>query len=97
MGLGDHCGFFTAGLMLVGLATAGVPDGRSIASTFRKEYVETWKARRPLLCREIKKKQSEEPGSENCVTVGTDAAAVIEKYLAPLAANPRRFRFARKP
>ena len=96
MGLGDHCGFFTASLMLIGLASAGIPDGRAIAAGFRKEFTDAWKARRPMLCREIKKKHAEEPGSGTCGDVGADAAAVLEKFLSRFAADTRRIRFARK-
>ena len=55
MGLGDHCGFYTGGLMVIGLAAAGYPEGKAAAAKARAEYTSAWKEKWPLLCREIRK------------------------------------------
>jgi len=97
MALGDHCGFYTAGLMIIGLASAGVPDGRAAAVKARKEFTDEWKKRWPLRCREIKEAQGAKKIAGNCGTLGADAGAILGPLIAPLAANPGRARFALKP
>ena len=94
MGLGDHCGFFTAGLMVIGLACEG-PAGRAEAVKIRKAFTDAWKGQWPLLCREIKKSQGEEKAPA-CGALGAEAARILDRLLAPLVKAGRRPRFARK-
>ena len=95
MGLGDHCGFFTAGLMVLGLAASGNPGGKVAAGKARKEFTEAWKKRWPLLCREIRKAAREEKAPA-CGTIGTEAGSILGPLLKPLAADARRARFSVK-
>ncbi len=92
LGLGDHCGYYTAGLMLIGLAFAGIAD-RSLAPRLRKAFTEEWKVDRPLLCREIKAAGAP---PANCGEIGLKVAEMLGKLLERAAADPRRARFAVK-
>jgi hypothetical protein len=89
MRMGDHCGFFTGGLMAIGLACAGLPDGKETAVRLQREFTEDWKRSFPLLCRDMK--TSRTPGG--CRDIGRAAGKKLEKYLASLARDPRRVRF----
>jgi hypothetical protein len=100
MALGDHCGFFTAGLMTIGLACEGT-GGRSEAGKMRKTFTDTWKSQWPLLCKEIKKAQGakEAEGGKkvpNCGVLGTEAAKILEPLLAGVMKAGRKTRFALK-
>lgn len=92
MGLGDHCGFFTAGLMVIGLASEG-GGGRSEATKMRKIFIDSWKGRWPVLCSEIKKAQGEKK-LVNCGKLGSEAAGILEPLLAAAMKAGRKTRFA---
>ena len=96
MGLGGHCGFLTAGLMLLGLAAAGSPNGKAAASEARKEFTDAWKKRWPFLCKEIKTAPPEKK-MPNCGVIGVEAGSILGPLLEPLAKDPQRARFQRKP
>ncbi len=96
MGMGAHCGFYTAGLMVIGLASAGNPEGKASALKLRQAFTEEWKKKWPFLCKEIKEGQSAGKIAGNCGTLGAESGAVLGGLLAPIAGDPRRARFARK-
>ncbi|HOW71790.1 MAG TPA: C-GCAxxG-C-C family protein [Phycisphaerae bacterium] len=96
MGMGDHCGYFCGGLMTLGLACAGRPDGKVVASSLRKTFIEEWKKTRPLRCREIKEAHVAGKLAGNCADIGKDAGATLAKLIAPIIDHPKRVRFARR-
>jgi len=96
MGIGGLCGFCSAGVMLIALAAAGQAD-LAPAMKARKAFLDAWKEKWPVTCPEIKKAQAEETLKATCGEIGTEAAAILAPILAPLAANPARVRFARRP
>jgi len=95
MGIGGPCGYFCAGLMLIGLATAGGADG-SAAIKARQAYADAWKQKWPFTCPEIRAAQAAEEIKASCGEIGTEAATLLAPILAPLAADPHRARFARR-
>lgn len=97
MGLGETCGYYCAALMVVGLATAGVPGGRAEAAKVQKAFTEAWRKRWPLRCQEIREAQKAKKVSEDCGAIGKAAAAELEKLLEPLARAPGRAIFRTKP
>ena len=96
MRMGDHCGFYCAGLMVIGLACAGLPKGKSVAGQMQKAFTDSWKKSWPLRCREIKKLQGEKQLKDSCADVGKTAGKELGKLLEPHIKNPKRTRFARK-
>ncbi|MBP7933327.1 MAG: C-GCAxxG-C-C family protein [Phycisphaerae bacterium] len=96
MGMGDHCGYFCGGLMALGLACAGRPDGRAAAHPLRKAFTEEWNKKRPLRCREIKEAQLAGKLAGDCADIGRDAGATLAKLIDPIIDHPKRARFARR-
>lgn len=95
MHMGDHCGFYCAGLVVIGLACAGRDDGKKLVNQLTGKYTEDWKKKRSLLCREIRKGQ---PSGDHkgCAKVGRDAGEVLDKLLCEIADSSKRARFARR-
>lgn len=96
MHMGDHCGFYCAGLMTIGLACAGRPDGKKLADKLSNAFTQTWKEHRSLLCREIKKAQKAGTLKADCKEIGRDAGKALDQLLRPIAGCPKRARFARR-
>jgi hypothetical protein len=97
MRMGDHCGFFCAGLMLVGLACAGLKDGKKVSAEIQKTFTEYWKKNWPLTCRDIKAAMKDGKIQGGCTAIGKSAGAELGKLLEPLVGDPSRIRFATKP
>ena len=95
MELGDHCGFYTGGLIVIGLAAAGYPEGKNAARKARAAFTEAWKKKWPLICREIRAGTPERK-APSCAALGEEAGSLLGPLLEPLAADSRRARFARK-
>jgi len=96
MHMGDHCGFYCAGLMLIGLASSGLEDGKKSAGQAQKSFTETWKKSWPLLCREIREGQRSKKIEAGCKELGKAAGKELGKLLAPFVANPQRARFSKR-
>jgi hypothetical protein len=96
MHMGDHCGFYCAGLMLIGLACAGLPDGKKASASLQRSFTAEWKKSWPLLCREIRAAQKAGKIKGGCASVGKGAGKTLGGLLRPSIGNPQRARFKLK-
>jgi hypothetical protein len=96
MHMRDHCGFYCAGLILIGLACAGLPEGKKASVGLQRSFTAEWKKSWPLLCREIKSAQKAGKIQGGCAGVGKSAGKTLGGLLRPYVGNPRRARFMLK-
>ena len=96
MHMGDHCGFYCAGLMLIGLASSGLPEGKKSVRQAQTSFTEAWKKSWPLLCREIREAQRSKKIELGCKDLGKAAGKELGKLLGPLVVNPQRARFSKR-
>jgi C_GCAxxG_C_C family probable redox protein len=85
-GLGhrDLCGFLTAGIMAIGLASGMLSKERKEAKEYCKnavnQYWDCWVSLAPLHCSDIREKRK---SSKACTRLGQLAAAKTEELIAP--------------
>ena len=96
MRMGAHCGFYCAGLILAGLACAGLPDGKKRAGKIQDSFTEAWKKSWPLECRDIRASRKDGKLKGGCRDLGKDAGNKLGKLLQPLVRETRRARFQKK-
>ena len=92
MRMGAHCGLYTAGLMLIGLACTGLPDGKKLAVRLQKAFTDAWEKKFPLFCRQIGAVKVR----GGCRQIAETAGAELEELLRSLASDSRRTRFSRR-
>jgi len=82
IGMKDLCGFFTGGVMAIGLFSGRIKaedrDARSKCSKLTREFTAWWKENFPLHCSEIR---TEGTTGETCDNVGDKASEFLQKLL----------------